>query len=171
MEVADLPIQVRRSRRRQRTVQAYVDDGTVVVLIPASFSAAEERRHVEDMVAKLAAAAAAKARRRGTDAALTRRAQELSNSYLDGQARPLSVRWASNQLRRWGSCSPDTATIRLSARLQAMPAHVIDYVLLHEIAHLVEPAHNDRFWALVNRYPRAERARGFLEGLEAAGND
>jgi hypothetical protein len=46
---------------------------------------------------------------------------------------------------------------------------VVDYVLLHELAHLVEPTHSARFWSLVARYPRAERARGFLEGYQAAG--
>jgi len=34
--------------------------------------------------------------------------------------------------------------------------------------HLIEPGHDERFWALVARYPRAERARGFLEGVELA---
>jgi predicted metal-dependent hydrolase len=42
----------------------------------------------------------------------------------------------------------------------------VDYVLVHELVHLLEPGHDDRFWALVARYPRAERARGFLEGVE-----
>jgi predicted metal-dependent hydrolase len=36
------------------------------------------------------------------------------------------------------------------------------------LVHLIEPGHDDRFWALVARYPRAERARGFLEGVELA---
>lgn len=167
-EVSGLPVQVRRSRRRRRTVQAYIDQGTVVVLIPSRFSPAQELRHVEDMVAKLGAARAAKIRRRGTDAALSGRAEELSNSYLGGHAKPSSVRWASNQTRRWGSCTPGTGMIRLSTRLRGMPDHVIDYVLLHELAHLIEPAHDERFWALVDRFPRSERARGFLEGVEAA---
>ena len=62
------------------------------------------------------------------------------------------------------------AAIRLSARLQSLPAWVVDYVLVHELAHLLEPAHNDRFWALVNRYPLAERARGFLAGYDFRGD-
>lgn len=161
-------MEVRRSRRRRRTVQAYIDDGTVIVLIPDRFSRAEERRYVEDMVAKLSTGRTAQSRRRGTDAALSGRAEELSNSYLGGHARPLSVRWASNQTRRWGSCTPETGAIRLSARLQSMPSYVIDYVLLHELAHLIEPSHNDRFWSLVERFARSERARGFLEGIETA---
>jgi hypothetical protein len=71
-----------------------------------------------------------------------------------------------NQNRRWGSCTPADGTIRLSSRLRAMPEYVVDYVLVHELAHLVEPSHDARFWSLVARYPRAERARGFLEGVE-----
>lgn len=155
-------VEVRRSRRRTRTVSAYREGGKVVVLIPARMSRAEEAAWVQTMLAKLERS---ERRRRPSDDALMRRALELSARYLDGSALPSTVRWVDNQQSRWGSCTPSDATIRLSSRLRGMPSWVIDYVLLHELAHLIEAGHGKRFWALVDTYPKAERAKGFLEGV------
>jgi hypothetical protein len=102
------------------------------------------------------------------DAELAERAERLSNQYFDGRARPVSVRWVTNQNTRWGSCTPSEGSIRLSHRLQGMPEYVVDYVLLHELAHLLVPGHGPRFWRLLEAYPRTERARGYLEGVVAA---
>jgi predicted metal-dependent hydrolase len=162
---SDALVEVRRSRRRRRTVSAYREDGKVVVLIPARLSRAEEQRWVATMVERLQRS---EQRRRPTDTALRRRATELSTRYLDCRAAPATVRWVDNQNTRWGSCTPGDRAIRLSARLQGMPSWVIDYVLVHELAHLIEPGHTKRFWALVDRYPKAERAKGFLEGVALA---
>jgi predicted metal-dependent hydrolase len=158
-------IEVRRSRRRRRTVTAYRDGNRTVVLIPARFSAAQEREWVDTMVARLSAQ---ERRRRPGDADLARRARRLSERYLGALARPVSVTWAANQNSRWGSCTPADGTIRLSTRLRGMPGWVIDYVLLHELAHLVEEGHGPAFWSLLAPYARTERARGFLEGFAAA---
>ena len=158
-------VEVRRSKRRRRTVSAYRDGDRVVVMIPASLSRREEAEWVETMLARLEKS---ERRRKPSDADLLRRARELSNRYLGGLAVPESVRWVDNQQSRWGSCTPGDRTIRLSARLQGMPSWVVDYVLVHELAHLLESGHDAKFWAWVDRYPQAERAKGYLIGWSTA---
>jgi predicted metal-dependent hydrolase len=161
-------VEVRRSERRRRTVSAYRDGERVVVLIPGQFSRAEEREWVDRMLERLAAR---DQRTRRSDAELGARAGRLVRRYLTEHATtavPASIRWVSNQNGRWGSCTPADRTIRISDRIMDMPDWVVDYVLLHELVHLVVPSHSARFWALVARYPRAERARGYLEGVSAA---
>jgi len=157
-------IEVRRSRRRRRTVSAYREGGRTIVLIPARFSAAEERTWVDAMMRKLAAG---DKRRRPSDQQLLERAADLSRRYLGGAAKPLSIAWVTNQNSRWGSCTPAERTIRISARVKGMPAWVLDYVILHELTHLLQPGHGREFWALLESYPRTERARGYLEGVAA----
>jgi predicted metal-dependent hydrolase len=157
-------VEVRRSKRRRRTVSAYREGERIVVLIPASLSRREEAEWVETMVARVEKA---EARRRPSDDDLMRRATALSRAWLEGRARPATVRWVDNQRTRWGSCTPVDRSIRLSRRLQEMPGWVIDYVLVHELAHLIEAGHNDRFWSWVDRYPDAERAKAWLEGYSS----
>jgi predicted metal-dependent hydrolase len=148
-------------------VSAYRDGERVVVLIPDQFSRAEESEWVDRMLARLAAREGRCSR---SDEELLTRARHLISRYLREHDRvvvPASIRWVTNQNGRWGSCTPADRTIRISHRIQEMPEWVLDYVLLHELAHLVVPSHNARFWALVGRYPKAERARGYLEGVAA----
>ncbi len=78
------------------------------------------------------------------------------------------MRWAANQDRRWGSCTLVDGSIRISTRVRGMPGWVLDYVLLHELAHLLHAGHGPDFWRLLEPYPRTERARGFLEGVSFA---
>ena len=144
-------IEVRRSARRRRTVSAYREGDRTIVLIPARMSEAEEQRWVRVMLDKLAAQESKKVL---GDAELSTRADRLSEQYLGGRARPDSVRWVTNQNTRWGSCTPAEGSIRLSHRLQGMPEYVVDYVLLHELAHLLVPGHGPRFWRLLEAYPR-----------------
>jgi predicted metal-dependent hydrolase len=154
-------VEVRRSKRRRRTVSAYREGDRIVVLIPASLSRRQAAEWVETMVARVEKA---EARRRPSNDDLMERATALSRTWLEGRARPASVRWVDNQRSRWGSCTPADRSIRLSRRLQEMPSWVVDYVLVHELAHLIEPGHNDRFWSWVARYPESERAKAWLDG-------
>lgn len=149
-------------------MSAYRDGERVVVLIPDQFSRAEETEWVDRMLARLAAREERLIR---SDDELLMRAGRLISRYLSDHQRmvlPVSVRWVTNQNSRWGSCTPADGTIRISHRIQEMPDWVIDYVLLHELVHLIVPNHNADFWDLVGRYPKAERARGYLEGIAAA---
>ena len=162
MDTAETPrVEVRRSKRRRRTVSAYRDGDCIVILIPASFDKAEEAEWVATMIGRIEKAEQQTAL---SDDDLLARALRLSDDYLGGLATPGSVRWVSNQRTRWGSCTPAERTIRLSERLQAMPAWVMDYVIVHELAHLLEPGHDAEFWAWVDRYPKSRKAQGYLLG-------
>ena len=158
-------VEVRRSKRRTRTVSAYRDGNRMVLLLPARMSRADESHWVEVMTKRLETR---DKRRRPSDTALLARAHALSERYLAGRAVPTSVRWVTNQNGRWGSCSTDDRSIRLSHRLKGMPGLVVDYVLLHELVHLLVPAHGPAFWAELESYPLTERAKGFLEGWSSA---
>lgn len=161
----DFPVVVKRSARRRRTVSARFEHGSLVVHVPGWFGPEQEREWVEKMRARFARRTSGP---RASDAGLAARARELSRDYLGGRAVPSSVRWVDNQTTRWGSATPAHGTIRISRSVAAMPGYVRDYVLLHELAHLVEPGHNPRFWGLLAGYPSLDRARGYLEGYAAA---
>ncbi len=98
------------------------------------------------------------------DKALEERSKHLADRYLGG-VRATSIRWVGNQRKRWGSCNPGTGHIRISDRLRPVPSWVLDAVLVHELAHLVEASHSSRFRALTNRYPRMAEADTFLHGF------
>lgn len=154
-----------RSARRRRTVAAHREGERIVVSVPARMSRAEEARWVELLVNRVLAK---EARLAPSDADLLERAARLSTTFLGGQATPASVRWVDTMRTRWGSCTPLDRSIRISRRLSGMPEYVVDYVLLHELVHLLVPGHGPAFRDELAKYPQAERAEGFLEGLSAA---
>ncbi len=160
-------VQVVRSARRKRTVSARLVGARLVVRIPATMSVDEEREVVERFVRRFRARAAPGDQL--DSAALARRAQVLNRRYFGGKLRIASIRYVTNQQRRFGSCSVHTGRIRIADRVAKLPTWVRDYVLLHELAHLVQPNHSPAFWRIVNRYPLTERARGYLMavGMEA----
>ena len=153
--------EVVRSPRRKKTIEARMVDDVLRILIPASLSKAEEDHWVTEMVTRVSR----KNSSAGID--LQQRARSLASKH--GLPMPSSIEFSSRQKMRWGSCSPDTERIRISDRLLVAPPWVLDYVIVHELAHLVESNHSAEFWNVVNRYPLAERARGYLLALQAHG--
>jgi len=53
---------------------------------------------------------------------------------------------------KWGSCSPHNGTIRINLELAKKPAECLEYIVVHELVHLLEPSHNNRFVLLMDRY-------------------
>ena len=158
-----MQIKVIRSARRTKTIEAKLEGDTLVIRAPAQMTDAELHPYIEGLKKKIERQQRRRAAEGNKD--LMTRAQRLNKRYFKGKLHIVSVRWVSNQNKRFGSCSTDRGTIRISDRLAKVPDWVLDYVLVHELAHLVEPNHSKRFWALVNRYSKTERARGFLMGM------
>jgi hypothetical protein len=153
-------VEIRTSKRRRKSATAYWSDGRIVVLLPGHLRGSERKEMVDWLVARVMS------RRPGaaaSDQALFDRAHQLGRRYVPG-ADPLTVRWVTNQHKRWASCTAETGEIRLSHRLRDVPEWVLDAVLVHELAHLVYPDHSPRFHELADRFPRQADATTFLEG-------
>ncbi len=97
-----------------------------------------------------------------SDDYLRRRFDQFNSRYFQGNLKINSIEFVSNQNRVRGSCTPANGTIRISHKLKDMPKWVLDYVILHEMSHLLYPDHSKKFWNKVEEYKYCERARGFL---------
>ena len=154
-------VEVHRSSKRRKTIEAYRKGDTIIVAIPARMSKREEERVVAEMVSKLG-----KDDLRLTSNELMARALELNSLYLGNKATPITVEWSSRMERIWGSCTIEERAIRLSNRLDDAPRYALDYILLHELVHLIVAGHGPDFKALLAVYPELERAEGYLEGRQ-----
>ncbi|WP_020007166.1 M48 family metallopeptidase [Salinicoccus albus] len=92
----------------------------------------------------------------------TNKVVERSKMYQDiMNVRPKSIKLKS-QLKRWGTCT-ENGDIYLNWQLAMAPVRVIDYVIVHELAHLIELEHNDRFWRIVrNTLPHYKASKDWL---------
>jgi hypothetical protein len=158
-----MEIELVRGTRRRKHVEAVLVGDRLRVSFPRWMSLAEARQTAEELAERM---------RRRLDPScidIATRARKLAKQH--GLPRPKSVRWSDSMRQRWGSCTPEDGTVRVSARLAACPAWVLDYVLVHEMAHLEVPHHGPAHDRLVDRYPYAERARGFLIALDLHPDD
>ncbi len=157
-----MEIEIIRSKKRVKTVGARMVDNVLVVRAPAHLSQNELNPIIEKLKNRFEKQ---KIQKTLDDKTLERRAKELNKRYFGGKLKWQSIRWVTNQNTVHGSCTPANGTIRISHRLNDVPHFVRDYVIMHELAHLKEANHGKKFWKLVNRYPKTERARGYLMAI------
>lgn len=137
--------------------------GILELLVPASMPVPERQRWAEVMGRRLQRRID---RDRPSDERLEQRARALNRRHFDGRLRWRSIGYAEMN-HQWGSCTFTEGTIRIATRAAAFPDWVIDYLLMHELAHLEHSDHGRAFHELENLYPLAERARGYLLAMDS----
>jgi predicted metal-dependent hydrolase len=153
-------ITIVRSRRRKKTIQTKYGEGRLWIYLPAGMSLQNERKWIDRLIEKNERWKR-KQTVKSSDSWLVQRAAELNKKYFDGSL-DFSIRFVTNQNSRFGSCTSLDRTIRISERVKTMPIWVQDYIIIHELAHLIYPDHSKKFWEKVNRFRYAERAKGYL---------
>ena len=164
-----MEIRIKRSTKRTKTVSARQVNGVLEVSAPAYMSDQELQPIIEKLQTRMVDREARKNRTATlNDRDLEQIAAQLNQRYFQNRLKWNSISWSTRQNKRYGSCTPTDKTIRISHQLTKMPRFVLEYVVMHELAHLIEGNHSPKFWKLVNRYSLTERARGYLMavGLE-----
>lgn len=155
--------EVRRSARRRKSIAVHREGDTIVVNAPMWMSEAEVERHARELVGRLRRRERAPA----SDTELLTRALWLRMEFLPEAPEPTSVRWTATS-SRWGSCTTLDRSIRLAEALRHAPQYVIDAVVVHELAHLLQAHHGPEFRSLIARFPDNARADAFLAGMSFA---
>ncbi|HSS60363.1 MAG TPA: M48 family metallopeptidase [Candidatus Limnocylindrales bacterium] len=156
-------VRIITSRKRRRTVAARLRSGVLELLVPATMPLAE-RQHWADVMSRRLERRAE--RRRPTDQRLDERARRLNDRLFAGELRWSSIGFADMD-HQWGSCTFTDGAIRIARRAASLPDWVLDYLLVHELAHLVHSDHGAGFHELEGRYSLTERAKGYLLALDS----
>ncbi len=161
-----IAVEVIRDSRLRTRVHWEWNGNHVRIRAPRGISKRRLNQHLKEIVEEVKQRRVRVRARADTDLEAT--ARRINRKYLGGEIVWHSIRWVSNMSRRLGSCTvggPTDGDIRISDRVKDWPNWVIEYVVAHELAHRKYPNHSRQFWELVKRYPKAERARGFVMGL------
>ena len=147
-----------RSKKRKRSIEAKIVNEKLFIYLPDRVNESEEKKWIEKMT-KWSQNHQKKKELNSSN--LSKRAQDLNKKYFNGTL-DFSIRFVTNQNTRYGSCTSSTKTIRISDKIAKMPRWVQDYVIIHELTHIVHPNHTKKFWEKVKQYKYTERARGYL---------
>jgi predicted metal-dependent hydrolase len=157
------PVRIVASSRRRRTVSARLRSGVLELLVPSWMPVAERHQWAETMRRRLERRME---RARPSDQRLMERARTLNQRHFGGRLSWTSIGFAE-MAHTWGSCTFTTGAIRIAKRAASLPDWVLDYLLVHELAHLEHSDHGRDFHKLEDRYPLSERAKGYLMALDA----
>lgn len=130
---------IRVSFGEKTSSSAKLVGNTIALCLSSRISSEEQTKHMSSLVSRCIA------RDRLPD--IKERIDRLNRKHFNRTVQRVVLR---NNTSNWGSCSRK-ATITLSTRVLFAPDEVIDYICIHELAHLVEHAHSKRFWSLVER--------------------
>ncbi len=152
-------VKIVRSAKRKKTIQAKMVNGKLWIYLPSGMTKAEEQKWIEQMSKKFDKRKRSK--KLNNNETVQKRAQQFNKQYFNGDL-DFDIKYVTNQTSKFGSCTPQTKMIRLSDRIADMPRWVQDYVIIHELAHLIHPNHSKKFWEKVYQYKYTERAKGYL---------
>ncbi|MCK4353240.1 M48 family metallopeptidase [candidate division WOR-3 bacterium] len=159
-------IVIKRSATRKKTIQAKLKDEVMEILAPLNVSEKKLNEVIKSFKHRFEKREKEKFFNR--ESKLPLRVQKLNQKYFGGELKFKYIKYSANQSNSFGICYPHRRTILINGYLKKMPQWVEDYVIVHELAHLVYPNHSKDFWKLVRQYPKTERAIGYLmaKGIE-----
>lgn len=153
-------VKIIRSSNRKRTVSARLEGDTLIVHAPEEIPGERLSKIIESFKKRFTRSAMKKEANRSEN--LGELAEKLNQKYFGGVIQIGSIEYVASLSCKFGVCNTARKEIRISHVLAKMPDWVRKYVIVHEMAHIIEPNHGAHFWELVNRYELAERARGYL---------
>ena len=153
-------IKILRSKKRMRTVSARIVKDILIVRAPEYIREGRLQKVIAELKARIERKQLKEELNKSED--LVQRVREFNLRYFENKLTVNSIEYVTDQNSKFGCCNYRTGCIRISQRISAMPQWVRNYVIIHELAHLVVPDHSKAFWEIVYRYKLAERARGYL---------
>jgi hypothetical protein len=162
-----IPVTLKVDKRLKKTARWQSGPEGILLRLPPRFP----RQDVPHLLAQIEKKLQREARRRQkrTDADLKQRADQLIRESFGKPVPYSSIRWVNTMQNRLGSCTnggPTDGDIRLSDRMKDWPAWLVDYIIIHELAHRLHSDHSRAFWAEVRTaYPRTDEARGWVRGF------
>lgn len=160
-----IKVKIIRSKKRFRTVSARMTKDILLVQAPQRLAAEQLEKIVGQFRLKFERKLLKTELDKTRD--LVDRANRINAKYFGNKLKLDQIEYVTDQNSKYGCCNFRTARIRISHKISLMPGWVRDYVVLHEMAHLVESNHGKAFWQIVSRYRLAERARGYLMAAAA----